>query len=135
MINQEHFSELIKELLMERLPEFCSTIAYKEDGSFDCDLRNPSNEFSIWIATYNSEITLGVEAPDGNTDIHTHISCYEVKDIEDAFNDMVEMINEIRIGQTILYRVENSNYQWTNNIDSIVKNGNRKEIKQYSWIK
>ena len=67
MINQEHFSELIKELLMEQLPEFCPTIEYNKDGSFDCDLRNPSNEFSIWIATYNSEITLGIEAPDGNT--------------------------------------------------------------------
>ncbi|PKG43624.1 hypothetical protein [Psychroflexus sp. MES1-P1E] len=122
MIKQDHFSELIKELLMERLPVFCPTIEYKDDGSFDCDLRNPSNEFSIWIATYNSEITLGIEAPDGSTDIHTHISCYEEEDLEDAFNDMIHMINEIRVGKTILYQTENSTYQWTKNIELPVKN-------------
>ncbi len=135
MINQEYFSELIKGLLMEQLPEFCPTIEYKKDGSFDCDLRNPSNEFSIWIATYNSEITLGLEAPNGSTDIHTHISCYEVEDIEDTFRDMVEMINEIRTGKTALYQNESSNYQWTNDINSIIKNGAGKEIKLYSWSK
>ena len=45
------------------------------------------------IATYNYEITLGIEAPDGNTDIHTHISCYEEEDINDSFSKMINMIN------------------------------------------
>ena len=46
-MNQDRFSELIKSFLIENFPEFTNNISNKDDTSFDCDLRNPTNEFSI----------------------------------------------------------------------------------------
>lgn len=133
MISQEHFSKLIEALFKERLPEFYPSIKYKVDDSFYCELRNPSNEISIWITTENSEITIGVKVPNGNSDIHTHISCYEEDDIEDSFNYMVDMINGIRTGKIIIYQIENSFYKWTKSIDAVIKKEKGKEIKLLSW--
>lgn len=96
MIEQINFSEIIKEFLAERFPEFLSSVDFKEDGSFDCDLRNQTNTFSIWLATYNSEITIGLEDPDGKTDIHTHITCEHYEDLPESFDRLTKMINEIR---------------------------------------
>jgi hypothetical protein len=121
MIDQIRFSEFIKSFLKNNFPEFISTINYKEDGSFDCDLKNPSNQFSIWLATYNSEITIGLEDPEGKTDIHTHISCYEEEDLDNALHDLSVIINEIKSDKVILYHSDQTGYQWTNNIHSILE--------------
>ncbi len=136
MINQSHFSELIKSFLVENYPEFTATITQKEDESFDCDLRNPTNEFSIWIATYNSEITIGIEDPNGKTDIHTHISCYEEQDIDDALIELTKTINEIKNGKLILYHSDIKGYHWTNDINLIIeKKKTSEKIRQYTWNK
>lgn len=76
-MNQVRFSISVKSFLVEKVTEFIKSINYKDDTSFDCDLRNTTNEFSIWFATYNSEITNGLEDLNGKTDIHTHISYWE----------------------------------------------------------
>ena len=120
MINQARFSEIIKSFLTENYPEFTATITYKDDKSFDCDLRNPTNEFSIWIATYNSEITIGIEDPSGKTDIHTHISCYEEEDIDESLIQLNKKIKEIENGKLILYHSNLKGYQWTNDINLII---------------
>ena len=133
-MNQERFSELIKSFLAEKFPEFTKTINYKDDKSFDCDLRNPTNEFSIWIATYDSEITIGLEDPNGKTDIHNHISCYEEEDINDALTELTTEINDIRKNKTVLYHSDIDGYQWTNNINLILKRKNKLEnIRVYNW--
>ena len=103
MIEQNHFSHLVKLFLERNFPEFISTLKYKEDGSFDSDLRNPTNLFSIWIATYDSEITVGIEDPNGKTDIHSHISCYDEKNIEDALNELSDILNKMQGDKLVLY--------------------------------
>ncbi|GGZ94604.1 hypothetical protein [Algibacter mikhailovii] len=133
-MNQKRFSELIKSFLVQKFPEFTKTINYKDDNSFDCDLRSPTNEFSIWIATYNSEITIGLEDPSGKTDIHTHISCYEEEDINNALTDLATEINNITKGKTLLYHSDRIGYQWTNDINLILKRKNTFEnIRVYNW--
>ena len=134
MINQARFSELIKSFLKENYPEFTATINEGNDKSFDCDLRNPTNEFSIWIATYNSEITIGLEDPSGKTDIHTHISCYEEGDIDFALTKLANTIEEIKRGKLILYHSDIEGYQWTNRISSIIeKKKTLEKIRVYAW--
>lgn len=110
------------------------TLKYQEDGSFDCELRSLSNEFSIWVATYNSEITIGLVDPDGNSDIHTHISCYDEEDINDTLSDLAAKINEIIQDKLILYHSERTGYDWTYDINLVQKKRNHSEdIRAYSW--
>ena len=73
-MNQIEFSNIVKEYISKKHPAFLNNISYKEEHSFDCSLKNAKEEFSRWIATYNSEITLGLESSDGNSDCHTHMS-------------------------------------------------------------
>ena len=112
MIEQKTFSRLIVEFLENSLPEFCSTIKYQDNGSCDCKLRNPSGKFAIWIATYGSEITYGLEAPNGLTDIHTHISCYETDDLDECLSTLNKEINKIISNKVILYLNERKVYNW-----------------------
>lgn len=136
MIEQNHFSALIKSFLEIHFSEFIPTLKFQSDGSFDCDLRNPTNLFSIWIATYNSEITLGIEDPNGKSDIHTHISCYEESEISETLSELSIMINNIKNDKTVLYYKDESGFQWTNNKTSILNNNvHSKNIRFYSWEK
>ncbi|WP_298732497.1 hypothetical protein [uncultured Chitinophaga sp.] len=133
-MKQEIFSKYVFEFLEGSFPEFITTIKYHKDGSFDCSLRNPSGEFSIWIATCNEEITIGIAAPDGKTDIHTHISCYEIDDLHDCFKQLTVLINDIKDNKVIVY-VNNQNvYAWIDYhrlIEKETKNGTN--FQKYFW--
>ena len=128
-MEQNLFSDLIKEFLEANFPEFIPTINYQNDGSFDCSLKSTSKIFSIWIATYNSEITIGIEDPTGNSDIHTHISCYELEDFQSCVSELSQYINNIKNDKLILYRNENGKYDWIE--FSKFKNLNNSE--KFSW--
>ena len=111
-MEQNLFSKLIKQFLEANFPEFVTKINYQNDGSFDCSLKSNSKKFSIWIATYNSEITIGIEILNGNSDIHTHISCNEFEDFESCVSELSLYINNIKNDKLILYRNENGKYDW-----------------------
>ncbi len=132
MIEQIRFSEIIKKFLQDNFVEFLPSINYKDHGSFDCDLRSPTNTFSIWLATYNSEITIGVEDPVGKTDIHTHISLYEDENSTKALIQLSKMINEIREDKLVLYKDEFGDYHLTKNILEKKKESNN---IFFSWNK
>lgn len=124
MIEQIRFSEIIKKFLQDHFVEFVPSISYNDDGSFDCHLRSLTDSFSIWLATYNSEITIGVEDPDGKTDIHTHISFYEDEDSTEALTQLSKMINEIREDKLVLYKDKFGDYHLTKNILEKKKDSN-----------
>lgn len=111
-MEQNLFSTLIKEFLEANFPKFFPTINFKNDGSFDCSLKSNSKKFSIWISTYNSEITIGIEVPNENSNIHTHISCYEIEDFQSCVLELSQCINNITNDKLILYRDENGKYDW-----------------------
>lgn len=135
-MNQSRLSEIIKNFLVEKYPEFCATVKYSNDGSFDCDVRSPTKEFSIWLGTFNSEITIGLEDPNGKTDIHTHISCDEEKDVPDALEELSKQINDIKTGKTILYYSEQDGFDWTTDLNRVLKQKKIVEaIRVYSWNK
>ena len=112
MLNQKTFSILIQKFLQEEFPEFLPSVNYLPDNSFDCSLKSLSESFSIWIATYNSEITIGIEDPNGNSDIHTHISFHEMEDLEDSLNTLSKMIREIIGNEIIVYQNQDGKYGW-----------------------
>jgi hypothetical protein len=133
-MEQKRFSTLIFKFLEQTFPEFIPTIKYQDDGSFDCDLKSPSGKFSIWIATYNSEITFGLEAPNGNTDIHAHVTCYEDDDFNECITVLTKMINEVKDNKLILYFNDKEVYDWIE-IDRLLKIEHKKgkKFKKYFW--
>jgi hypothetical protein len=39
-------------------------------------LKSPTGKFSVWIATYNNEITIGMDDLEQTSGTHTHLSFY-----------------------------------------------------------
>lgn len=128
-MEQKEFSSLIIKFLGKKYPEFIQTIKFQDDGSFDCDLKSESGIFSVWIATYNNEITIGIEDPKGKTEIHSHISCYELNDLENCLNELALIIENIKTDKLVLFETENGEYDWINSVEIY----NLKEIKKLSW--
>ncbi len=128
-MEQKEFSKLIIGFLEENYPEFTQTIKFQDDGSFDCDLKSESGIFSIWIATYGREITVGIEDPNGETNIHTHISCYELEDLESCVKQLSEYIEDIKEDKLILYKDEDGEYDWIESTEFEKLNDSEK----FSW--
>ncbi|MGL2999803.1 hypothetical protein [Flavobacterium sp. RSSB_23] len=125
-MEQKEFSKLIIEFLDGNYPEFTQTIKYQDDGSFDCSLKSESEIFSIWIATYNSEITIGIEDPKGECNIHTHIACYELDDLKSCLEELTTYIENIKADKLILYQDESEKYDWIDSSKFENLNGNKK---------
>lgn len=130
-MEQKEFSKLIIKFLEENYPEFTKTIKFQDDESFDCDLKSESGIFSIWIATYNGEITIGIEDPKGETNIHTHISCYEFEDFKSCVAELMSFIENIKSDKLILYQDEYGEYDWIESIEFENLSG----CKKFSWKK
>jgi len=122
-MEQKIFSEFIKKFIELEFYGFMHDIKYHDDESFDCTLRSPSDKFSIWLATCNSEITIGLKTPDGNTGIHTHISCYEIEDLDICLKQLSKIINDVIDDKLILYREANGHYNWGNYAEFLGKIG------------
>jgi len=129
-MEQNAFSNIVRDYIKKKYPAFFETISYQADGSFDCTLKNTKGKFSVWIATYNSEITLGLEAADGNSDCHTHMSFYGEEPTEqlEAMKNYLENIfsNKLLIVQSSL-----SGYSWTDNIEDVLKRKKKNESVQF----
>jgi hypothetical protein len=129
LMNQKDFSKLIIEFLQLNFPEFTKTIKYQNDDSFDCYLKSESGIFSIWIATYNSEITIGIEDPKGETSIHSHISCDQVEDFSSCTEELRSYIENIKTDKLILYQDKEGKYDWIESSKFEDINGSKK----FSW--
>lgn len=116
-MEQKQFSEYIFKFLEKNYPEFLKTIKFQDDKSFDCDLRSESGIFSIWIATYNCEITVGIEDPNGKTDIHNHIPCYELEDFEKCVKQLSSIIDNIKTDKILLYQSRSGYYDWIESVE------------------
>ncbi|MCH5689871.1 hypothetical protein LWM68_39970 [Niabella sp. W65] len=133
-MEQKIFSEYAFDFLAKNFPEFLPAVKYNGDESFECDLKNNSGKFSMWIATYNSEITFGLETPDGKTDVHTHVSCLEIAELEDCFATLTGLIYEITNHRVILYQTEQGTYDWTD-YEKLLKEENKKKrtFEKFFW--
>jgi hypothetical protein len=126
-MNQKTFSDKVFQFLTEEFPEFTHSVTYQNDDSFDCELRNPSGQFAMWIATYNSEITFGLKSPTGDTGIHTHVSWYEEEDMEDCLSTLTTLIDEIKTNKVILYKDESDTFDWID-LNTLTQKENKKRV-------
>lgn len=132
-MDQIVFSNVVKEYISKQYPAFLDNISYHEDGSFDCSIKNAKGEFSAWIATYNSEITLGLEAPDGNSNCHTHMSFYG-EEPDEQLEAMKDYLGKIFSNNLLFMQSSLSGYTWTDNIENTLKNKKKTEsIEFFKW--
>ena len=132
-MEQKLFSKLIFDFLQQTYPGFLP-VKYFEDGSFDCNVKSPTGHFSMWIATYNSEITYGFESPDGKTDIHSHISCYEIEDLSECLGSLRKWIDSFSDNLTLIYFNDSQVWDWIDH-DTLLKNETKRQktYKKYYW--
>jgi hypothetical protein len=134
MIEQTEFSQMVELFLREKFPEFLSTIKYHEDHSFDCSLKSPTGQFSMWIATHNSEITLGLEDPDKTSACHTHISCYEREDVAETFQQLEKLVNDVFTNRRVFYHSNLNGFSWSDDIVRTITEKRRNEMIEYfTW--
>lgn len=133
-MDQRIFSQYVFDFLAKNFTEFLPTVKYNDDESFECDLKSVSGKFSMWLATYNSEITFGLETPDGKTDVHTHVSCFEIADLEDCFATLTGLIHEIRHHKRIVYKTEHETYDWIG-YEKLLKEETKKKkaFEKFFW--
>ena len=132
-MNQVLFSNIISDYICKQYPAFLDNIFYREDGSFDSSIKNAKGEFSVWIATYNSEITLGYEAPDGNSDCHTHMSFYG-EEPEEQLEAMKDYLEKVFSNKLLFIHSSLSGYTWTDNIEDFLKKKKTTEsIEFFKW--
>ncbi|MDF2477093.1 MAG: hypothetical protein K0S24_2576 [Sphingobacterium sp.] len=128
-MEQREFSKLILKFLEGNYPQFAQTIKFQDDESFDCYLKSESGIFSIWIATYNTEITIGIEDPNGETDIHSHIPCYGLDDLGACVAELSSFIENIKADNLVLYQDEDGKY----NLIGSFEFENLDNCKKFSW--
>jgi hypothetical protein len=133
-MNQTTFSEIVREYLIKNYPGFVQTISYETDGSFVCSLKNPKGIFSVWIATYDIEITVGLEdCETGNSDCHTHMSFYGDEPNEQT-EAMSKCLEDIFSDRLIFYQSSLSGFSWTDDIQETQSKKRKNELLEfYKW--
>ena len=134
MLEQRYFSDLVKGYLETTSNQFLPTINFSPDGSFHCSALSPTGQFSIWIATYNCEITVGLESNDGNSDCHTHFTPYDLDDVKQVFQNLTDILDDISNGQLLFYHSNLKGFSWTSNIvETMMKKKSDEAIEFFSW--
>jgi len=132
-MEQGAFSNIVRDYISKKYPAFLETISYHADGSFDCTIKNAKGKFSVWIATYDSEITLGLQAADGNSDCHTHMSFYGEEPTE-QLEAMKNYLEDIFSNKLLFMQSSLSGYSWTNNVEHTLKKKKKTEsFKLFRW--
>jgi hypothetical protein len=132
-MNQITFSNIVRDYLAKEYPTFLKNITYHDDGSFDCTLQNSNGEFSVWIATENSEITLGLQAPDGTSNCHTHMRFYDEESYE-QLETMKNYFEKIFSNKLLFMHSSLSGYTWTENVEQELKKKKKNEsIQFFKW--
>jgi hypothetical protein len=113
-MTQKDFSDIVKDYLRKHYPDFLNNISIKDDQSFDCSIKNQRSEFSVWLATYNEEITLGLEDSNQDSNCHTHMSFFGNEPIE-QLDAMTKYLDDIFSNRLIAFRSSVKGFSWTSN--------------------
>lgn len=93
--SQAEVSEMAKQYITEHHPLFLSNIKYQQDGSFDCSLKSDKDTISVWIATYDAEIAIGLEDRDNRTDWHIQMKSQGAGKPQQELETMTGLLNRI----------------------------------------
>ena len=133
MIEQKSFSSIVESYLKANFPDFLKTLKYEEDNSFECSLESPTGKFSIWIATYNSEITIGLNDPDNTSGCHTHYG-RDDDDLTDALTKLSQTINDVFSNRLVFYHSTLQGFTWSDDIIRTITEKRKDEsIEFFTW--
>jgi len=133
-MKQSEFSNLAKEHIVKHYPLFIGNLNFKQDGSFDCSIKSKTGRLSVWIATYDCEITIGFEDAEGKCDWHTHMSLFGANEPKVEPNAMSQLLDSILSDKEPIVFSSKSGFTLTDNINEDI---NQKEddetITVYKW--
>ena len=133
-MTQSEFSDLIKNYLAQHHPEFLLSINFKEDGSFDCHAQSKMAKLSIWLATYDLEITVGFEDNEGNSDSHWHLGRIEEIELPELLADTSKFITDIIYDKILIVQREKTGYHIYKDFGEVSKSKSKHTtIGVYKW--
>lgn len=133
-MTQIEFSTLAKTFLAERYPTFLQTIVYKEDDSFDCSLKSTTGRLSIWIATYDSEITVGFDNSENKCDWHTHMSLFGANEPNEELIAMSQLLDSILSDKEPIIFSSKTGFTLTHDLEAEIRDRDEDEILTiYKW--
>lgn len=132
-MKQEDFSNYVYQYILENHPLFLDNLQFKPDKSLDCSLMSPTGKFSVWIATFDSEITIGMDDPEHKSGAHTHMSFYG-NEADDQARAMTEYLHDIFNDKLIFIYSNLSGYSWTRDlVETLMDKGEDEAIDFFSW--
>lgn len=132
-MDQATFSKYVYQYLLENQPLFLENITYHEDRSFDCSLMSPTAKFSVWIATYDLEITIGMDDLKQTSGTHTHMSFYG-NEIDEQIQTFTEYFQDIFTNKLVFTHSNLSGYSWSKDIVStLLEKDSNEAIEYFTW--
>ena len=132
-MDQVTFSKHVYKYLLENHPLFLENIKYHEDQSFDCSLISPTGKFSVWIATYDLEITIGMDDLEHTSGTHTHMSFYG-NEVEEQTQALTEYLKDIFTNKLVFTHSNLSGYSWSKDIVStLLEKKSNEAIEYFAW--
>jgi hypothetical protein len=133
-MTQTEFSALVKDYILTHHPDFAGTIQYKDDHSFDCSIKSGKGHLSIWIGTYDTEITIGFEDVNGKCDWHTHMGLFNAYEPEEEFAAMTKLLQAILSDEEPILFSSKNGYTLTDDVEEDFKNkGTDEVLTLYKW--
>jgi hypothetical protein len=133
-MTQSKFSALASDYILAYHPDFGATFQYKDDGSFDCSIKSKKRHLTIWIATYDNEITIGFEDVNAKCDWHTHMRLFDAHGYEEEFLAMTKLLKAILSDEEPILFSSKNGYTLTDNIEEDFASKDRDEVLTvYKW--
>ncbi|MBF4464605.1 hypothetical protein [Flavobacterium sp. LC2016-12] len=132
-MNQVLYSNIVLNYLKDNHSEFLENIDFKEDHSFDCSIKSISGSRSLWIATYNLELTLGFENHESKCDWHIHIGASAGNNLLEELNKLTEEIDGILNNQKMFVLEEDMYLPIHGNDEEDIKH--KGNVKFFNWSK
>jgi hypothetical protein len=127
-MTQLEYSTLAKDYMIFHHPSFADAIQFKDDGSFDSSIKSGKGHLSIWIATYDSEITIGFEDANGKCDWHTHMSLFNAYEPEEEFAAMTKFLQAILSDEKQILFSAKYGYTLTDEVEEDLENKDTDEV-------
>ena len=132
-MNQETFSNIVYQYLIQQHPLLLENLDFKPDKSFECSLMSPTGEFSIWVATFDCEITIGMDDPEHTSGAHTHMNFYG-DEVDEQTEALTEYLQDIFKNKLVFIHSSLSGYTWTKDlVETISEKDDNETIKFFTW--
>jgi hypothetical protein len=91
-------------------------------------------KLSIWIATYNREITVGFDNSENTCDWHTHMSLFGANELNEELIAMSQLLDSILSDKEPIIFSSKTGFTLTNDLESEIRDKDEDEIIIiYKW--